>query len=53
MNFLLQKTYDFSQIMVCPHEQGISGLRQCGHFTDKGEKLIFCDFLRTCLIGCL
>jgi len=33
--FLVQKTSDFSKCMVCPHGQG--GLRQCKHFSDKGD----------------
>jgi len=33
--------------MVCPHGQGGKGLRQCGHFSDKGEESIFRNFVQT------
>jgi len=32
------KTSDFSEFMVCPHGQGERGLKQCGHFADKGGR---------------
>jgi len=45
-HFLAQKTSEFSKFMVCPHEQG-EGLSKCRHFADKGEGVIFSDFVRT------
>jgi len=41
-NILLQKLEVFSKIMVYPHGQ--EGLKQYGHFTDKGEGI---NFVRT------
>jgi len=42
------KTSDFLKFLLCPHGQRGRGLRQCGHFLDKGEgRSIFRDFVRT------
>jgi len=44
------KISDFSKFMVSPHGQKGRELSQCGHFVDKGEGPIFCDFVRTFLM---
>jgi len=35
--FSVQKTSEFSKFIVCPHGlgDGVEGLSQCGHFSDK------------------
>jgi len=45
--FLLQKTSEFSNFMVCPHGQGEERLSQCGHIADTERGSIFRDFVRT------
>jgi len=44
------KNFGFSKFMVCPHGQG-GRVRQCGHFSDKGEGSIFRDFVWTSIIN--
>jgi len=45
-HFLVQKTPDFLKFMVCPHGQGREEVRRCGHFANKGEEVIFRDFVQ-------
>jgi len=48
--FLLQKTYNFSKIMVCP--QGENRLRQCRRFSDKlGRGVNFWRFCADAFCG--
>jgi len=39
------KTLNFSKFIVCPHGQSGMGVSQCRHFTDKGEGLIFREWM--------
>jgi len=45
------KTPDFSKFMVCSHGQGERWLSQCGHFSDKGERVNFSRFSADVLYG--